>query len=138
METVVAEHHTGTRGSLFSLGTVPEWLGIIVVCGTIIWGASEFASNIETKVTRLESKQEAILQKLDADARIASLERRAAIAEIDNKVIALEALVHEHKEYFRQVWPRLRAADTNTRKLQQAFQSKHPDSTINMVDPQEF
>lgn len=126
------------RPSFMQMGTVPEWVGAVVLVLGIFWGGFQFLSNVEQKVARLEAKQDAILQKLDSEQRIAKLEAASAINEVHTRLGAIELKIEGYDNNFIRIWPRLRASDTNIRKLEQAIMQQHPDASIKLVDPQEF
>lgn len=127
-----------TRPSFMQMGTVPEWVGAVVLVLGIFWGGFQFLTNVEQKVASLEAKQDAILQKLDSEQRIVKLELASALNEVNLRLSALEMKQEDYTVNFKQIWPRLRASDTNIRKLEQTIMQHHPDAKINLVDPQEF
>lgn len=104
----------------------------------VLWGMFEFKANIEREVASLAASQQSIIQKLDSEQRIAKLERTAAIQDVIVRVSAIETQLEASANNFVRIWPRLRAVDTNIRKLEQAILQVHPDTKVNLVDPQEF
>lgn len=126
------------RSSLFQTGTLPEWIGVVGAALGVLWLAVNFKSTIEADIAALRSDQRAIVQKLDSESRIAKLEQAAALNDFSARLAAVEALLKAQSTNLDRVWPRLRAHDTNVRKIEQAFNQAHPEIRLGLVDPQEF
>lgn len=123
---------------MFQTGTLPEWIGVVFAALGVLWLAVNFKSTIEADLAALRSDQRAIVQKLDSESRIAKLEQAAALNDFASRLAAAEALVNAQAKNIARIWPRLRAHDTNVRKIEQAFGQVHPDIRLGLVDPQEF
>lgn len=126
------------RSSLFQTGTLPEWIGVVGAALGVLWLAVNFKSTIEADIAALRSDQRAIVQKLDSESRIAKLEQAAALNDFSTRLASVEALLDAQTANMNRVWPRLRAHDTNVRKIEQAFNQAHPEIRLGLVDPQEF
>ena len=104
------------RQSLFGLGTIPEWVGLILLLSGAVWTGSTLVSDLkgemqqqrhemQAQIATIANSVEKIHVAVANTARIAELERDSKLKDVKN-------LVDKNSEDIDHIWKRINKADT--------------------------
>lgn len=135
-----------SRTSVFQLGTIAEWVTLIILVVGGLWAASGFVNEIknENQTLRFETQQDVAAIKnsineikvtLDTSQRILKLEQAQLLNEINNQTTSLMEQVSTNNKRWSEVWVRLRAIDTNIQILKREVERAHPEANIVLKEP---
>ena len=107
---------TEKRQSLFGLGTIPEWVGLILLLSGAVWTGSTLIADMkgemqqqrhemQAQIATIANSVEKIHVAVANTARIAELERDSQLKDVKN-------LVDKNSEDIDHIWKRINKADT--------------------------
>ena len=127
-ETSFTVNGVPVRKSMFGVGTIPEWIGMIVLLAGLFWGVSDFISDIQAQLTsqkfemeaaiqRIENSVASIKQGMEAERRIAVLERQQALSDVKETIAAESARIDRNWKNVDTMWEVIRKNEGHIREL---------------------
>ena len=123
-----------SRQSLLGLGTMPEWIGLVLIIAGMVWTGSTVVNDMRTQMSLQESafnrqvakiiaSVEKIELAMDTQARIVQLERKAALGAFEKVQSENTGRINRLYENIDIAWNHIRSSEGFIRELRE---KSHP------------
>lgn len=119
-----------TRQSLMGLGTMPEWIGLVLIIAGVVWTGSTVVNDLKhqmslqesafnRQVAKIVASVEKIEVSIDTQARIVRLERATELAKFEKGLAENTGRINRLYENIDIAWNHIRANEGFIRELRE-------------------